>query len=72
EFELQPDDQILKPGEQLGLVVFSSDRDFTLWPDPGTKIEIDLSQTELHLPIVGGQAAVEEALKPVPVPEPEK
>lgn len=69
EFELQPDDQILKPGEQLGLVVFSSDRDFTLWPDPGTKIEIDLSQTELHLPIVGGQAAVEEALKPVPEPE---
>jgi X-Pro dipeptidyl-peptidase len=70
QFELQPDDQVLKPGEQLGLVIFSSDRDFTLWPEPGTKLEIDLSQTELHLPIVGGQAAVEEALTPVPQPAP--
>jgi X-Pro dipeptidyl-peptidase len=69
EFELQPDDQILKAGEQLGLVIFSSDRDFTLWPEPGTKLEIDLSQTELHLPVVGGQAAVEEAFKPAPQPE---
>jgi len=70
QFELQPDDQVLKPGEQLGLVIFSSDRDFTLWPEPGTKLEIDLSQTELHLPIVGGQTAVEEALTPAPQPAP--
>lgn len=54
EFDLQPDDQILQPGEQLGLVLVSSDRDFTLWPEPGTKIEFAIEQCQLDLPIVGG------------------
>jgi X-Pro dipeptidyl-peptidase len=60
-FTLQPDDQMLKPGEKLGLMIFSSDRDFTLWPDPGTELTIDLDHTELHLPVVGGEKAFSEA-----------
>jgi X-Pro dipeptidyl-peptidase len=58
-FELQPDDQIIPAGQQLGLLIFSSDRDFTLWPEPGTQLTIDLAQTELTLPIVGGPQAFE-------------
>ena len=58
EFDLQPDDQIIPAGQQIGLMIFSSDRDFTLWPDPGTKLTVDLDQTELTLPIVGGAAAL--------------
>ncbi len=54
EFDLQPDDQIIPAGQQIGLMIFSSDRDFTLWPDPGTKLTVDLDATELHLPIVNG------------------
>ena len=54
-FELQPDDQIIPSGQQIGLMIFSSDRDFTLWPDPGTELTIDLDATELHLPVVGGE-----------------
>ncbi len=54
EFDLQPDDQIIPAGQQIGLMIFSSDRDFTLWPDPGTKLTVDLDATELHLPVVMG------------------
>ncbi|MDT8401228.1 MAG: Xaa-Pro dipeptidyl-peptidase [Bacteroidales bacterium] len=62
-FDLQPDDQIIPAGQQIGLMIFSSDRDFTLWPEPGTELTIDLDGTSLSLPVVGGRKAYEEALK---------
>jgi len=61
EFTLQPDDQVIDKGEQIALMIFSSDRDFTLWPEPGTELSIDLSATTLSLPIVGGEAAWDKA-----------
>ncbi|NBC16199.1 MAG: CocE/NonD family hydrolase [Bacteroidetes bacterium] len=60
-FDLQPDDQVLPVGQRLGLMVFASDRDFTLWPPPGTVLEVDLDATVLELPVVGGRTAVEAA-----------
>ncbi len=62
-FALQPDDQIVPAGERIGLMIFSSDRDFTLWPAPGTELTVDLDKTVLKLPVVGGAAALEAALK---------
>lgn len=56
-FSLQPDDQIIPAGKRIGLMIFSSDRDFTLWPKPGTELTIDLDGTSLQLPIVGGAPA---------------
>jgi X-Pro dipeptidyl-peptidase len=56
-FDLEPDDQIIPAGQQIGLMIFSSDRDFTLWPAPGTELTVDLSATKLELPVVGGPAA---------------
>jgi X-Pro dipeptidyl-peptidase len=56
-FDLQPDDQIIPAGRSIGLMIFSSDRDFTLWPPAGTELTIDLSATSLQLPVVGGAAA---------------
>ena len=61
-FDLQPDDQIIPAGQQIGLMIFSSDRDFTLRPDPGTKLTIDLDATSLALPIVGGLKAMTNAM----------
>jgi X-Pro dipeptidyl-peptidase len=55
-FDLQPDDQIIPAGKRIGLMIFSSDRDFTLWPKPGTELTIDLDRTKLRLPVVGGAA----------------
>jgi X-Pro dipeptidyl-peptidase len=63
EFELQPDDQIIAEGEQLGLMIFSSDRDFTLWPEPGTEITFDLKMTTLTLPVVGGEKSINSAME---------
>ena len=57
-FDLQPDDQIIPAGKRIGLMIFSSDRDFTLWPAPGTELTIDLDRTSLRLPVVGGTVAV--------------
>jgi X-Pro dipeptidyl-peptidase len=60
-FTLQPDDQVIPAGEKIGLMIFSSDRDFTLWPEAGTELSVDLNQTELTLPIVGGAEAFKTA-----------
>jgi X-Pro dipeptidyl-peptidase len=57
-FDLQPDDQVIPAGSRVGLMIFSSDRDFTLWPDPGTELTIDLDGTSIQLPIVGGAEAL--------------
>ncbi|WP_111682972.1 Xaa-Pro dipeptidyl-peptidase [Winogradskyella tangerina] len=56
-FELQPDDQIIKAGQQIGLMIFSSDQDFTIHPKAGTELTIELDKTTLTLPIVGGKDA---------------
>jgi X-Pro dipeptidyl-peptidase len=61
-FALQPDDQIIPAGKRIALMIFSSDRDFTLWPEPGTRLTIDLDGTSLELPVVGGAAALTRAL----------
>ncbi len=53
-FDLQPDDQIIPAGKRIGLMILSSDRDFTLWPSTGTKLTIELDATRITLPIVGG------------------
>ncbi|WP_298552531.1 Xaa-Pro dipeptidyl-peptidase [uncultured Algibacter sp.] len=53
-FDLQPDDQIIKAGQQIGLMIFSSDKEYTLHPKPGAELTIDLDGTHLTLPVVGG------------------
>ncbi len=62
-FDLQPDDQIIPEGQQIGLLIFSSDREFTLLPKPGTELTVDLGRTILKLPVVGGQKAFDAAIK---------
>ena len=56
-FDLQPDDQIVPAGKRIGLMILSSDREFTLWPKAGTRLTVDLDATKITLPIVGGVAA---------------
>ncbi len=63
-FDLQPDDQIIPPGKQLGIMIMSSDREFTLWPSPGTALTVDLANTKIVLPVVGGMAAYRKAVAP--------
>ena len=61
-FDLMPDDQIIKAGQQIGLMIFSSDKEFTLHPKPGTELTVDLDGTGLTLPVVGGIETFNNAL----------
>ena len=65
EFPLQPDDQIIPAGARIGLMVFSSDKYFTLHPDPGSTLTVDLGGTSTELPVVGGAEALARAIRPV-------
>ena len=62
-FDLMPDDQIIPKGQQIGLVIFSSDREYTLWPEPGTELTVDVDGTSLQIPVVGGVDAYTKAVK---------
>jgi X-Pro dipeptidyl-peptidase len=68
-FELQPDDQIIPKGQRIGLMVFSTDPEFTLWPEAGTELKVDLDKTVLELPVVGGPAAFQRATANTDKPE---
>jgi X-Pro dipeptidyl-peptidase len=61
-FPLQPDDQIIKPGQQLALMILSSDYGFTLRPVPGTELTVDLDGTSISIPVLGGESALKQAL----------
>ena len=61
-FQLQPDDQVIPVGQQIGIMIFSSDRDFTLWPEAGTELTVDLDQTHIDIPVVGGRDAFNKSI----------
>lgn len=61
-FTLQPDDQVIPAGQRIGLMIFSSDYDFTLWPEPGTELTVDLTGTRLEIPVVGGRDVFQRAV----------
>jgi X-Pro dipeptidyl-peptidase len=63
-FSLEPDDQIIPAGKRIGLMIMSSDKDFTLAPQPGTELRIDLDATSLQIPVVGGAPAFKVATTP--------
>lgn len=71
-FDLQPDDQIIPAGQQIGLMIFSSDREFTLWPDPGTELTVDLNATSITLPVVGGSRGWQKGLTEKPTEKEDK
>jgi X-Pro dipeptidyl-peptidase len=61
-FPLQPDDQVILPGQQLAVMILSSDAGFTLRPAPGSELTIDLDKSSFTLPVVGGKARLQAAI----------
>jgi X-Pro dipeptidyl-peptidase len=57
-FDLQPDDQVVPAGSRIGLMIYSTDNEFTLRPQPGTELTVDLAGTSVALPVVGGPLAM--------------
>ena len=62
EFDMQPKDSVVPAGNRLALMVLSSDRDFTIRPAAGTQLTLDLARSSLELPVVGGSAALAQAI----------
>ena len=62
-FDLMPDDQIIPKGQQIGLMIFSSDKEYTVWPSPGTELTIDLDGTSITIPVIGGSKTFSSAIK---------
>lgn len=59
---MQPHDYVLPRGHQLGVVVLSSDNEYTLRPKPGPGFTVDLAGTRVTFPVVGGQQALDAAI----------
>ena len=53
-FDFQPKDSVVAAGRRLGVMILSSDRDYTVRPAPGTELTMDLRESQVRLPIVGG------------------
>jgi X-Pro dipeptidyl-peptidase len=60
-FDLEPDDEFVPAGRQLAVMIMSSDREFTLWPEAGTELTLDLAHSSFTIPIVGGAGALANA-----------
>lgn len=60
-FDMQPTDEFVPAGRQLALMIMSSDKQFTLAPQPGTELTVDLAGSSISIPIVGGMAALTKA-----------
>jgi predicted acyl esterase len=60
-YDMQPKDTVIPAGNQLALMVISSDRDFTIRPSAGTRLTLDLARSSLALPVVGGPTALADA-----------
>jgi X-Pro dipeptidyl-peptidase len=58
DWDLQPDDYVFKAGHRIGLVVVSTDHDYTIRPAPGTRLSLSPSRSSISLPVVGGQGAL--------------
>jgi X-Pro dipeptidyl-peptidase len=57
-WDLQPDDYVFPAGHRIGLVVLSTDHDYTIRPAPGTRLTLDPSSSRIRLPLVGGASAL--------------
>ena len=55
---LEPKDYIFQAGHRIGVVIFSSDQEYTLLPLGGTELRVAPNDSELRLPVVGGQAVL--------------
>ncbi|MFS1301977.1 Xaa-Pro dipeptidyl-peptidase [Streptosporangium longisporum] len=57
-FDLQPNDHVFKAGHRIGVVLLSTDRDFTLRLPPGTGVSVEPARTSVRLPLVGGRSVL--------------
>src|SRR5262245_53911484 len=57
DWTFEPKDYIFPAGHRIGVVIFSSDQEYTLLPRGGTELSVSPGQSSVSLPIVGGEGA---------------
>jgi X-Pro dipeptidyl-peptidase len=62
EVDFVPKDYVFETGHAIEFVLLSSDFDYTLRPRPGAGISLDVTHTDLRLPVLGGSRALRAAL----------
>ncbi|MET7710592.1 Xaa-Pro dipeptidyl-peptidase [Micromonospora sp. NPDC005413] len=55
---MEPKDYIFPAGHRIGVVLFSSDQEYTLLPLGGTELRVAPNDSELRLPVVGGRSVL--------------
>jgi X-Pro dipeptidyl-peptidase len=55
DFAFEPKDYVFAAGHRIGLLILSTDYDYTLRPRPGTALTVRPAQSNVVLPIVGGR-----------------
>jgi X-Pro dipeptidyl-peptidase len=60
-FDLEPTDEFIPAGARLALMIMSSDQEFTLWPQRGTELTVDLAGSSIQIPVVGGGPVLRKA-----------
>ncbi|WP_433356144.1 Xaa-Pro dipeptidyl-peptidase [Microtetraspora malaysiensis] len=58
DVDLQPHDYVFAAGHRIGVVLLSSDYEYTIRPAPGTELYLDTTKSTVTLPLVGGVAAL--------------
>ena len=59
DWTFEPKDYIFPAGHRIGVVIFSSDQEYTLLPLGGTELTVSPGQSSVTLPIVGGEGAID-------------
>ncbi|WP_214108026.1 Xaa-Pro dipeptidyl-peptidase [Acrocarpospora catenulata] len=57
DFDMQPHDYVFQTGHRIGIVLLSSDYEYTIRPTPGATLHLDTTKSTVTLPLVGGTAA---------------
>lgn len=63
DFDFEPKDYVFSAGSRVGVVVMSSDFEYTVRPAAGTEITLQPSASTVHLPLVGGMEALQASLR---------
>ncbi|MBM7831819.1 X-Pro dipeptidyl-peptidase [Agromyces cerinus] len=63
EFGFEPKDYVFSAGSRIGVVIMSSDFEYTVRPAPGTELTLQPSASTVHLPLVGGMEALQASLR---------
>jgi X-Pro dipeptidyl-peptidase len=62
DFDMQPKDSVVAAGRRVGIMVISSDNEYTVRPAAGTQLNLNVGASHVSIPVVGGAAALAAAL----------